>query len=115
MEAFTRYANLGDDEKADRERLNELIQIQRSTVVSESGNYCTDVYSTDWRRNVDGRSMRVQYGHDLENVWLLIEAHRVLGSLERSAPQSVRDPLSECPPLRVGRSRVVAFISREGR
>ncbi|MGA7305595.1 MAG: AGE family epimerase/isomerase, partial [Rhodothermales bacterium] len=77
MEAFTRYACLDNSEPI-RERLTELIKIQRSTVVSESGDYCTDVYSTDWRRNVEGRSNQVQYGHDLENVWLLIEAHRAL-------------------------------------
>lgn len=79
MEAFTRYASL-DDSELIRERLTELIQIQSGTVVNEEEHCCTDVYSTDWQRYDGDRYNQVQYGHDLENVWLLIEANRTVGA-----------------------------------
>ena len=57
-----------------RERLLELINIQSNTVVRKSLGACTDLYERDWTPRLDGENARVSYGHDLENIWLLIDA-----------------------------------------
>lgn len=57
-----------------RERLMELINIQSNTVVRKSLGACTDLYARDWTPRLDGENARVSYGHDLENIWLLIDA-----------------------------------------
>ena len=79
LEAFTGYANLSDSELI-RKRLTELILIQSTTVVSKEGGGCTDVFSSDWKRHSAGKFNRVTYGHDFENIWMLIEANRALGA-----------------------------------
>lgn len=57
-----------------RERLLELITIQSHTVVRKGLGACTDKYEQDWTARLDGRCARVSYGHDIENVWLLMDA-----------------------------------------
>jgi mannobiose 2-epimerase len=57
-----------------RERLIELIQIESNTVVRKPLGACTDRYSYDWTPKLDGGFARVSYGHDIENVWLLMDA-----------------------------------------
>jgi mannobiose 2-epimerase len=77
LEAVTRYAELADDPMVD-ERLAELVAIQSSKVVRDHGS-CTDLHHADWSPYAGNAYERVTYGHDLENVWLLIEARQVLG------------------------------------
>ncbi len=62
-----------------RERLLELIAIESDTVVRKGLGACTDQYERDWRPRLGGERARVSYGHDVENVWLLIDACEAAG------------------------------------
>jgi mannobiose 2-epimerase len=57
-----------------RERLIELIRIQGGTVVRKNLGACTDKYRRDWTPVLTPEYARVSYGHDLENIWLLMSA-----------------------------------------
>jgi len=57
-----------------RERLLELINIESNAVVRKDLGACTDKYERDWKPRLEGDFARVSYGHDIENVWLLIDA-----------------------------------------
>ena len=57
-----------------RERLLELINIQSNAVVRKNLGACTDKYERDWTRRLDAGYARVSYGHDIENIWLLMDA-----------------------------------------
>lgn len=78
MEAFTTYYLATRDGLA-RERLLELIQIQSNAVVRKQIGACTDKYSRDWTPLTGPAFDRVSYGHDIENVWLLVEASAAAG------------------------------------
>jgi len=78
MEAITTYFQATRDPVA-RERLVELIQIQSNAVVRKRVGACTDKYSRDWIPMSGKEFDRVSYGHDIENVWLLIEACNAAG------------------------------------
>lgn len=73
MEAMTTYYLATRDTVA-RERLVELIFIESNSVVRKAIGACTDKYQLDWRPLRGSGFDRVSYGHDIENVWLLIEA-----------------------------------------
>ena len=60
-------------------RLSELITIQSNTVVRKAIGACTDQYAADWTPKLDGTAARASYGHDLENIWLLVDALDALG------------------------------------
>lgn len=57
-----------------RERLLELIAIESNTVVRKDLGACTDKYERNWTPRLQGDYARVSYGHDLENIWLLVDA-----------------------------------------
>jgi len=57
-----------------RERLLELIDIESNAVVRKGLGACTDKYERNWKPRLDSDYARVSYGHDLENIWLLIDA-----------------------------------------
>jgi mannobiose 2-epimerase len=57
-----------------RERLLELINIESNTVVRKDIGACTDKYQRNWTPRLEGNLARVSYGHDIENVWLLMDA-----------------------------------------
>lgn len=78
LESFTTYYQVTHDPLA-RERLLELIQIQSNTVVRKFLGACTDRYQIDWTPLRGARLDVVSYGHDLENLWLLIEACNCAG------------------------------------
>jgi cellobiose epimerase len=73
MEAMTTFYRASKLPLA-RERLIELINIESNTVVRKDLGACTDKYETDWTPLLEGEFARVSYGHDLENIWLLIDA-----------------------------------------
>lgn len=73
MEALTSYYRLSRDPLA-RERLIELIQIQSNAVWRKRHGACTDGYQLDWTPLTGRWYDLVYYGHDIENVWMLIEA-----------------------------------------
>ena len=62
-----------------RERLLELINIESNAVVRKSLGACTDKYSQNWTPQLDASYARVSYGHDIENVWLLMDACDAVG------------------------------------
>jgi len=78
MEPFTVYYELTGHELV-RQRLHELLLIQSSAVVRKRLGACTDRHQLDWTPLTGPEDDRVSYGHDVENVWLLIEA---AGALE---------------------------------
>jgi mannobiose 2-epimerase len=73
MEAVTTFFRASKLPLA-RERLVELIFIQSNAVVRKGLGACTDKYDQDWTPRLDGNYARVSYGHDVENVWLLMDA-----------------------------------------
>ncbi|MGC9326130.1 MAG: AGE family epimerase/isomerase, partial [Candidatus Hinthialibacter sp.] len=79
MEAFTTYYNTCKDPTA-RERLLELIRIQSNSVLRKNVGACTDRYERDWTPLRGPDYDRVSYGHDLENIWLLMDACRAVGA-----------------------------------
>ncbi len=76
MEALTAYYAMSRDPVA-RERLVELIFIQSNSVVRPAAGACTDKFAADWTP-LPGYD-RISYGHDIENVWLLIDACETAG------------------------------------
>lgn len=66
-----------------RERLLELITIESNAVVRKDIGACTDKYERDWTPRLDEQYARVSYGHDLENIWLLIDACDAAGVSNR--------------------------------
>ena len=78
LEAQTAFYRAGNLPLA-RERLLELIRIQSNAVVRKGLGACTDKYERDWTPRLDGDYARISYGHDLENIWLLIDACNAAG------------------------------------
>jgi mannose/cellobiose epimerase-like protein (N-acyl-D-glucosamine 2-epimerase family) len=78
MEAMTTYYEATKDPVA-RERLIELITIQSNSVVRKNMGVCTDKFQRDWTPINGIEYDRVSYGHDIENIWLLMEACDVAG------------------------------------
>lgn len=78
MEAFrTYYLAFGTDRG--RRRLHELLDICTTTVVRTGFGACTDKYTSEWQPKLDDEDFRiVSYGHDLENVWLSMDAAAAL-------------------------------------
>jgi cellobiose epimerase len=75
LEALTTYYRL-TKEPLVRERLLELVQIETNTVLRKGIAACTDEYAADW---MPQRAERVSFGHDIENVWLVMDAVDALG------------------------------------
>lgn len=73
LEAMTTFYRASGSPLA-RERLLELINIESNTVVRKTLGACTDKYDQDWTVRLDGEYARVSYGHDIENIWLLMDA-----------------------------------------
>ena len=78
MEALTAYY-LATRDLVARKRLLELIFIQSNSVVRKTVGACTDKHTLNWLPLRGPEYDRVSYGHDLENVWLLMEACRAVG------------------------------------
>jgi mannobiose 2-epimerase len=78
MEAFTAYVDLAR-EPAARDRLLELLAVQTSAVVRKTIGACTDKYRRDWTPFTGTVYDVVSYGHDVENVWLILDAARAAG------------------------------------
>lgn len=78
LEAMTTFYRASKLPRA-RERLLELIAIESNTVVRKNLGACTDKYRRNWEPVLTGNYARVSYGHDLENIWLLIDACNAAG------------------------------------
>ncbi len=73
MEAWARFYTVSREPLV-RERLRELIMILSNAVVRKKVGACTDQYQRNWLPLTGPEKEVVSYGHDIENVWLLMEA-----------------------------------------
>jgi len=74
LEAVTTFYRATGVEKS-REWLWELLVLLTDTVVRKDLMACTNKYSRQWEALLDEEEFRiVSYGHDIENVWLAMEA-----------------------------------------
>jgi mannose/cellobiose epimerase-like protein (N-acyl-D-glucosamine 2-epimerase family) len=73
LESMTSFYRASRAKRA-RERLLELIDIETDKVVRKELPACTDVHDYDWKPKLEGEYATVSYGHDLENIWLVIDA-----------------------------------------
>ena len=62
-----------------RDRLLELVTIIGHAVIRTGPIACTDIHEKDWTPRLDRKFDRVVYGHDIEIIYLLMEANRVTG------------------------------------
>lgn len=78
LESMTAYYRASHSPKA-LARLTELIAIESSAVVRKPLSGCTDKYARNWQPVLEEQYRRVSYGHDLENIWLLVDASAAAG------------------------------------
>jgi len=78
LEALITYYKASKDPVA-RERLNEMIFVLSNSVVRKTIGACAEEFHSDWTPLHGPEHGRVSYGHDLENVWLLMHASRTVG------------------------------------
>jgi len=62
-----------------RDRLIEMIFVLSNSVLRKNVGACTETYRSDWTPLHGPEYDRVSYGHNLENIWLLIEACKTAG------------------------------------
>jgi mannobiose 2-epimerase len=79
LEALTTYVRAGAPPRA-RERLAELVAIETQAVIRREWMASTDRHRRDWSPVLEEAASRSSYGHDLENIWLVVEA---LGALDQ--------------------------------
>ena len=77
LEAYTAYATIADGPEV-RSRLLELIVINTGTVLRKGSGAPTDAHRADWTPLLDREHARTSYGHNLETVWLVLEACRAV-------------------------------------
>jgi len=73
MEAFTALWRASGDPLV-RERLSELVEVVTRRVVWREAGACTDKHELDWRPKPGPQYARIVYGHDLESIWLVMDA-----------------------------------------
>ena len=79
MEALSAFYRVDRSPRV-AQRLTELIGIQSNAVVRKGVGACSDRYRRDWTPVLDDAdSARASYGHDLENIWLIVDALEALG------------------------------------
>jgi len=61
-----------------RKRLGELLVINTSTVLYPVENNNVDAFHRDWSVVREERNLRASYGHDVECIWLVMDAARAL-------------------------------------
>jgi mannobiose 2-epimerase len=82
MEALTDLYQVWPDPLV-RQRLAELLVINTSTVHHPDHNCNIDGWRPDWKMVMEPSNLRASYGHDVECVWLALEAGRALGMSPR--------------------------------
>ena len=78
LEALITYYKATKDPLG-KERLTELIFVLSNSVVRVRVGACTELYRLDWSPVHGPEHDRVSYGHNLENIWLLMEACNAVG------------------------------------
>jgi len=76
LESITRYCGLSEDSVA-RQRLIELILVMTSATVHKKLGACRQLFLDNWAPLRGAGHNRVSYGHDVEGIWLLMEALKV--------------------------------------
>lgn len=61
------------------QRLNELININVTTVLHPEVNANVDAWHRDWTIVNEPNNLRASYGHDIECIWLVIDAAKTAG------------------------------------
>ena len=78
LESYAELYRAGPNERV-RKRLAELITINVSTVRYPTENNNIDAFQRDWTIVREPRNLRASYGHDVECVWLVMDAARTIG------------------------------------
>lgn len=78
LESFAELYRVWPDPRV-RKRLAELILINTSTVHYPNENNNVDAFERDWSIVQEPRNLRASYGHDVECVWLVMDAATTLG------------------------------------
>lgn len=93
LESFTALYRVWPDPRL-RERLAELVRINTAVVQHPEFPCNIDGWHPDWRVIDQPRNLRASYGHDVECLWLTLDATRRLGypdSLYRGWAQSLAE------------------------
>lgn len=91
LEAMAEFHRLIGGERS-AEVLQELITIQVDRVRVVNGVVCTNLFTKDWQPLEGKADRQVLFGHDLENIWLLLEATTLLGR----PPDTLLEVLLRC-------------------
>jgi mannobiose 2-epimerase len=78
LEAFTELYRIWPDPLV-RRRLDELLAINTLTIRLPEYGCNVDGFTADWKPIRTPRNLRASYGHDVEAVWLCLDAARALG------------------------------------
>jgi cellobiose epimerase len=78
LESFAELYKVWPDPLLGR-RLQELIAINTSTVRIPRVESNVDAFLRDWQVVNEPRNLRASYGHDVECVWLALDAARTMG------------------------------------
>lgn len=78
LESFTTYYRLTNDPLV-RQRLYELLTAASNSVVRKNVVACTDRHRRDWTPLHGPEFDVASYGHDVENVWLTMDACDAIG------------------------------------
>lgn len=78
LEAFAELYRAWPDETV-RRRLEELVVINTSTVRQPTFESNVDAFQPDWTVVREPQNLRASFGHDVECVWLTLDAVRALG------------------------------------
>lgn len=78
LESFAELYRAWPDSLVAR-RLQELIAVNTTTVRFPKIESNVDAYQADWQVVRESRNLRASYGHDVECVWLTLDAVRALG------------------------------------
>ncbi len=79
LEAFAALYRVWPDPRL-RMRIEELIRINTMTVRHPEYACNIDAWLPDWRMVDTRNNLRASYGHDIECVWLVLDAARSIGS-----------------------------------
>lgn len=77
LEALMSYYRVSRNDQV-RERIVELVLILSSAVVRKGHGACSNTHARNWAAFEEKGGLCVSYGHDLEMIWLLIEACRLV-------------------------------------
>jgi mannobiose 2-epimerase len=79
LESMTTYVRAARGAAVAKERLAELLHIETNAVVRMEIGACSDKFDRNWKPRMDRGWAVASYGHDLENVWLCVDACKALG------------------------------------